>query len=279
MPDAARPAAEGPGRTRPDAGRLTEPQSPRLTPLQGAVLGAVQGVAEVVPVSSSAQLALLPRLLGWPQPPDRTAFAAALHAGSCAGIAWALRDDLRDLRAAGLVRLVALSAPAAAAGLLAADAVERRLGTSRQLAALLAGAGGLLWVADRRPQQHDVRRSDAVTAAAAQALALVPGVSRSGAVLIALRARRTSRPAAHRHALLTGLPVSAGAAAFTLLRSDSAALRGSTPALVAGVPVAAIAAAAATRRATRAAPPVTSATLYRLALAVLVATRRQKESS
>ncbi|MCW2614074.1 MAG: Bacitracin resistance protein BacA, partial [Frankiales bacterium] len=46
-----------------------------------------QGVAEVVPVSSSAQLALLPWLTGWPQPADRTGFAAGLHAGSCVGIA------------------------------------------------------------------------------------------------------------------------------------------------------------------------------------------------
>ena len=70
-----------------------------LTAVQGAVLGAVQGVAEVVPVSSSAQLALLPWLLGWDEAPDRTTFAAALHAGSCAGIAWALRDEIRQLRA------------------------------------------------------------------------------------------------------------------------------------------------------------------------------------
>lgn len=274
MPDAAQPAGRDTGTPlEPDAGTR------RLTPLQGAVLGAVQGLAEVVPVSSSAQLALLPRLLGWPQPPDRTAFAAALHAGSCAGIGWALRHDLRALGAPGLARLVALSGPAAAAGLLAADAVEQRLGTSRQLAVLLAAAGGLLWAADRRPQAHDVRRSDAVAAACAQVLALVPGVSRSGAVLIALRTRRTSRPAAHRHALLTGLPLSAGAAVLTLLRGDPLAVRRSAPALAAGVPVAAAVAAVAARRPPRTAMPVTSATLYRLALAMLVAARRQKESS
>jgi len=85
-------------------------------------------VAEVVPVSSSAQLTLLPWLLRWEQPEDRTTFAAALHAGSCLGLTVALRRDLTtlDRRTAKLVLLTSL--PAAAAGLLAQDAVERRLG-------------------------------------------------------------------------------------------------------------------------------------------------------
>ncbi|MCU1691799.1 MAG: Bacitracin resistance protein BacA, partial [Frankiales bacterium] len=65
----------------------------------------VQGAAEVVPVSSSAQLALLPWLLRWPPDGDRTALSAGLHAGSCAGIALALQGDLRQLSAPDLARL------------------------------------------------------------------------------------------------------------------------------------------------------------------------------
>lgn len=239
----------------------------------------MQGVAEVVPVSSSAQLSLLPDLLGWPHPPERTTFAAALHAGSCLGIGWALRKDLRMLGPAGLARLVALSAPSALAGLVAADAVEARLGTRAQLAALLAGAGVLLWAADRRPEQHDVRPSDAAVAALAQVAALAPGVSRSGAVLIALRARSTARRPAHRHALLSGLPVSLGAAGLTLLRSERPELRRVAPALATAVPVAAVVAAAVTRDRMRVTAPVTTVTLYRLALAALVAVRREKENA
>ncbi|TAL13260.1 MAG: undecaprenyl-diphosphate phosphatase, partial [Frankiales bacterium] len=76
---------------------------------RGAALGAVQGAAEVVPVSSSAQLVLVPWLLGWEQPADRTAFAAGLHAGSCAGLAWALRDELRRLTPREVLVLGAVS--------------------------------------------------------------------------------------------------------------------------------------------------------------------------
>ena len=87
-------------------------------------LGVVQGVAEVVPVSSSAQLVLLPWLLGWDSPDDRTTFAAALHAGSCAGIGVALRRDLLALDRRTLAMVAAASVPAAVAGALVADRVE-----------------------------------------------------------------------------------------------------------------------------------------------------------
>ncbi|MDT7550952.1 MAG: undecaprenyl-diphosphatase, partial [Actinomycetota bacterium] len=93
------------------------------------MLGAAQGIAEVIPVSSSAHLALLPWLLDWDEPSDRTTLAAGLHAGSCLGIAWALRDALRELSAPEICVLAAASVPAAVAGLLAGEVVEARLGT------------------------------------------------------------------------------------------------------------------------------------------------------
>jgi len=159
------------------------------------VLGLVQGVTEVVPVSSSAHLTLVPWLLGWPPAPDRTALAAGLHAGSCAGIALALRAELRGLDRRTAVLLATATLPAAAAGALAADAVERRLGRPPQLAALLAGAGVLLWAADRRPARvHRVGPREAAVAGLAQVLALAPGVSRSGAVLTGLRAAGVRAP-------------------------------------------------------------------------------------
>lgn len=96
---------------------------------------------------------LLPWLLGWEQPADRTAFGAGLHAGSCLGIAWALRDDLRRLSLRDAAGLVAVSVPAAVAGTLAADTVEERLGRPPQLAALLAGAGALMWWVDARAER------------------------------------------------------------------------------------------------------------------------------
>lgn len=230
-------------------------------------------------MSSSAQLTVLPGLLGWPQPPDRTAFAAALHAGSVVGMAWALREDLRRLSAREAAGLLAGSAPAAVAGLLLADRVEARVGARRQLAVLLAAAGVVLWAADRRPERHGVRPADAAWSALAQVAALAPGVSRSGATLSALRARGVDRRAAGRHALLTALPVSAGAAGLTLVRADRSHLRAMAPALGAGVPVAAVVAFISTRAARRRPTPVLAATLYRLVLAVLIAARPGGEES
>ena len=245
---------------------------------QGAVLGAVQGVAEVVPVSSSAQLTLLPWLLGWDEAADRTTFAAALHAGSCAGIAWALRDELRQLRGSELALLAATSVPAAAAGFVAQDAVEQRLGGRGWLAGLLAGAGVVLWLADRRPSSQPVNGRSAAAAAVAQVVALAPGVSRSGATLTALRLMRVRRPEAERFTLLMSLPITAGAAGLTLLRADPADLRRLRTPLLAGVPVAAVAAALSTagqRR--RGGVPVGLSALYRLALATAIVVRRRRD--
>ncbi|MCW2608357.1 MAG: undecaprenyl-diphosphatase, partial [Frankiales bacterium] len=181
----------------------------------------MQGVTEVVPVSSSAHLALLPGLLGWEPPADRTAFAAALHAGSCAGLLWALR---RELTVRELVDATAASVPAALVGLLASDAVEARLGRPLPTAALLAGAGVLLGLADLRPQDRAVGRHEAALAGLAQVAALAPGVSRSGASLTALRASRVPGPDAARFSLVLSLPVTAGAAGYALLRADRRAL-------------------------------------------------------
>ena len=230
----------------------------------------MQGVAEVVPVSSSAQLTLLPWLLGWEPPADRTGFAAALHAGSCVGIAAVVGRP--DRRTAALV--AATSVPAAVAGLLAADRVEARLGRPPQLAALLAGAGALLWAADRwSPRDRQVGVREATLAAAAQVAALVPGVSRSGATLTALRLAGVERSAAQRFSMLMSLPVTAGAAGLTLARS-----RALTPQIVVGAGTSAVSSAVATVVLNRRGGDSASApALYRLALAAIVARRLHRE--
>lgn len=227
----------------------------------------MQGVAEVAPVSSSAQLALLPWLLGWPPPQDRTGFATGLHAGSCLGIALALRPWDLDRRTALL--LAGTTVPAAVAGLALADVVEARLGRPAPTAGLLAGAGIALWAADRRPGSHGVRPGDAAVAAVAQVVALAPGVSRSGATLIALRTRGVDREQALRFSLQMSLPVTAGAAGLSLARARRLA-----PGVTVGVPVAAVTAVLATRLALRRADTLISgAALYRLGLAAAVAVR------
>lgn len=246
-----------------------------LRPWQAVVLGAVQGMAEVHPVSSSAQLALLPGLLGWPPPVDRTGFAAGLHAGSCAGLLVALRADLRALDGRQALLLALSTVPAALAGLLGRDAVEQRLGRPVPTALLLAGGATLLWLADGRPQDHALGDREVAVAALAQVVALAPGVSRSGAVLTALRALRVPREQATRHSRLMSLPVTAGAAALTLARADRSVL--AAPLLV-GAPAAATAALLAARHAqARPYRRGTGAALYRVALAAAVVAQRRRD--
>lgn len=177
------------------------------------------------------------------------------------------------LRPHELALLAGATVPAALGGLLLQDVVEQRLGTRRQLAALLAGAGGLLWLADRRPEQRGVGARAAAAAGLAQLVALAPGVSRSGAVLTALRLCGVRRSEAHRFAALMSLPVTAGATGLTLLRARS--LRG-VP--LAGIPVAAVVAAGSTSGQRRhGALPVGWSAAYRLALAAAIVVRGARE--
>jgi undecaprenyl-diphosphatase len=200
-------------------------------------LGLLQGATELVPVSSSAHLALVPRVLGWPypglDPALRKSFEVALHAGSAPALALAART----LGAPGDRRLLPLTLlPPAAAGFLLERPIEQRLGGPRTVALAQVAAGAALLLADRRPARR--RRAGAVdhlAVGAGQALALVPGVSRAGAALTAARLRGLSRPAAAALACRAALPVTAGAAALKGYRAVRGGLpAGSAPALAAG---------------------------------------------
>jgi undecaprenyl-diphosphatase len=172
----------------------------------------MQGPAELLPVSSSGHIALVPRLMGWSYadlPPGlRKTFEVALHVGSAPALVLALRGEgARDLWP------LALTLPfPAVAGLLFERPIERRLGGVRSVAVAQVAAGLALLAADRRPQRRTrPEAGDHLAAGLAQAVALVPGVSRSGAVLTAARLRGMSREAAWSLALRAALPVTAGA--------------------------------------------------------------------
>ena len=209
--------------------------SPRLA--QALALGLLQGPAELLPISSSAHVALVPWLLGWDygelDPELRKEFEVALHAGTAAALLIVLRPEVGDFvrnRSPRLLTLVGLaSAPAALIGYMLERPIERRLGTPATIAAgLLTGGAALAW-ADRTPESRastDANTSDALWLGFAQACALVPGVSRSGATLAAARRRGFGRTDARRLSQHVALPVLMGAA---LLKGSRLCQRGLAP--------------------------------------------------
>jgi undecaprenyl-diphosphatase len=200
-------------------------------------LGLVQGPAELLPVSSSAHIVLVPWLAGWDwdgiDPELRKSFEVALHTGAAAALLIGQRtviaEELRqfDGRRALLLGLSFL--PAAVVGYTLERPIERRLGGPRATAyGLLAGAAAML-VADRRPQRRgrgDATPMDGLALGIAQAAALAPGVSRNGVTLAAARWRRFSRDQANLLSRTIALPIIVGA---TGLKGARLARRGITP--------------------------------------------------
>jgi undecaprenyl-diphosphatase len=204
---------------------------------EAVALGALHGPAELLPISSSGHIALVPWLLGWHYselaPELRKSFEVALHAGTAAALLITLRDEVgeavRGLNGRRLA-LVALSfAPAAVVGFTLEGPIERRLGTPGTVAAgLLAGAAVMAW-ADRSPQARGHEEAgpvDALWLGVAQAGALFPGVSRNGATLAAARLRGFTREDANRLSRHAALPVIAGA---TLLKGERLRRSGLAP--------------------------------------------------
>jgi undecaprenyl-diphosphatase len=184
---------------------------------EALALGLLQGPAELLPISSSAHVGLALDRLGVTGA-ERKEFEVALHAGTALALA---AFDRRPLRW-GL--LIAATVPPALAGLALERPIEERLGTPRTIAAgLLAGAIAMV-IADRTPPRRSetaaragaARRPEAGAAdgawlGLAQALALIPGVSRSGATRAAARLRGFDREAAAELSREVALPVLAGA--------------------------------------------------------------------
>jgi undecaprenyl-diphosphatase len=195
-------------------------------PLRHAVaLGLLQGPAELLPVSSSGHLVLVPRLFDWPysdlDPELRKSFEVALHAGTAAALLIGLRREVaeyvRGFSARNLATLTLSFTPAAIVATRYERVIERRLGEPRPVAlALLAGSIAMT-LADGAPQlrvREDAGFVDALAIGVAQACALAPGVSRNGATLAAARWRRFKRRDANVISRQIALPVIVGAAAL-----------------------------------------------------------------
>jgi undecaprenyl-diphosphatase len=214
---------------------------------RAVALGLVQGPTELLPVSSSAHLTLLPWLSGWDwdglDPEIRKSFEVALHAGGALALMIGQRKVIaEELRSFDLQRgaVVALSfLPPAFLGYGLERQIESRLGGPRATAVALLVGGAAMAIADRRPQREDrgrARLADGLALGLAQAAALVPGVSRNGATLAAARWRGFTREQANMLSRTVALPVIVGAAA---LKGERLRRRGIPPgvrsALAAGV--------------------------------------------
>jgi undecaprenyl-diphosphatase len=208
-----------------------------VTNAQALVLGVVQGLTELLPISSSGHLILVPWAAEWTylEQNDRfnQTFDVALHLGTLVAVgAYFWKDIVRLLGAlAGSVGrrrietsdervawfVVVATIPAGLAGLLGEDLIADHLGEPWQIAILLAAGAGLLWWADRSPQERamgDLGLRHAVVMGCAQALALAPGVSRSGITITAGRFMQLDRDSAARFSFLLLLPTVLGAVAL-----------------------------------------------------------------
>jgi undecaprenyl-diphosphatase len=219
---------------------------PKLSLRHAVTLGLVQGPTEVLPVSSSAHTALLPRLAGWPEAQLdaelRNSLEVALHAGTAAALLIALRgelvDALRELDGRRVGLAVLALAPPALAGYLLEERLERRPSTPRALAAGLVLGGIAMALADSQGGERPAagaRPRDGLALGFAQALALLPGISRNGATLGTARARGFDRESAQALSWCVGLPVIAGATGLKARRlAQRGVPTGSTPALTGG---------------------------------------------
>jgi undecaprenyl-diphosphatase len=209
---------------------------PTLTVFQAFVLGAVQGITELLPISSSAHLYLFPTLLGWPY--AGVTFDIALHAGTLLALIVAYLDDWKRMaveffssdpvkrhEARALLGMIAVATlPGLMAGWKLGDLEDKLRSLPYAvplMATLLLVFGLLLWAADKfsRPGRDDrvPGWGAAIGVGLAQALALVPGVSRSGITMTAGRSFGLTRLAAARFSFLLSMPITLAAVMYTLL--------------------------------------------------------------
>jgi undecaprenyl-diphosphatase len=217
--------------------------------LKAILLGVVQGLTEFIPISSSAHLVIIPWLFEWDDPAlESLTFDVALHLGTLVALlAFFARDWVRIIRG-GILSvverkigedvdrrmawfLVIATVPGALVGLLFEKKIENwfhpaegpiQSGSMIAMAVLIALLGALLFLAERlaahRRKMNQMTTKDTVLIGLAQALAIFPGVSRSGSTITAGLALGLERETAARFSFLLSAPIIAGAGAKSLYK-------------------------------------------------------------
>lgn len=213
-----------------------------MTLLQIIVLALIQGLTEFLPISSSAHLILGSELFGWPD--QGLVFDVATHLGTLLAVFVYFRHDLMEMGHAWLgpavseserrhramsVCLALASIPVLVIGFLARDIVGDDLRHVRVIAWSTIGFGLLLWFADLKSNRsrvlEELKLRDALWVGFAQALALIPGASRSGVTIMMGRFLGFTPDAAARFSFLLAIPVVAAAGAYGLWRVASGGTR------------------------------------------------------
>ncbi len=205
-----------------------------LNPVQALILGILQGATEFLPISSSAHLVLVPWLLNWDSP--GLLFDTMVHWGTLLAVVIFFREDLFRLIAAAARSLIRRSladpdarlawgivigtAPAAALGYLLEGQFEALFLNFRAVSGFLLATALLLFISERwSRQQRELREAslmDALWIGLAQAIAIAPGISRSGATIAAGLGRGLRREAAARFSFLLAMPAILGAGLLQL---------------------------------------------------------------
>jgi undecaprenyl-diphosphatase len=216
-------------------------QAGKLTDWQAFTLGTVQGLTELLPISSSGHLILVPWLFDWhyleTHKDFNQTFDVALHLGTLVAVIAYFWDDVvglvaawfrsigrrairtADEKIAWLVFVATI--PAAIAGAAGEDAIQKHLGEPWQIAITLAVFAALLWAADRSAQTRkleDIGLLTAIGVGAAQMIALMPGVSRSGITITAGRFLKLDRDSAARLSFFLLIPIVFGAVLYKGLK-------------------------------------------------------------
>jgi undecaprenyl-diphosphatase len=196
-----------------------------MTPLQAIVLGIIQGLSEFLPISSSAHLALAPWLFGWEDP--GLAFDVALHFGTLLAVLWYFRSEWAALVRAAfgiltsgrvetpekrrVIYLIIATIPGAIGGYLLQEQAASTFRSPQLIGVTLIVMGIILWLVDKLVDQRrvlgEMRWIDSLLIGLSQVVALIPGVSRSGATMTTSRGLRFDRESAAEFSFLMSMPI------------------------------------------------------------------------
>jgi undecaprenyl-diphosphatase len=196
-----------------------------MTPFQAVALGIIQGLSEFLPISSSAHLTLAPWLFGWEDP--GLAFDVALHFGTLLAVLWYFRTEWAVLLRAAfgiittgrietpekrrVIYLIIATAPGAIGGYFLQHQAETTFRSPQLIGITLIAMGIVLWfvdkVVDQRRVLGEMRWIDSLLIGLSQVVALIPGVSRSGATMTTGRGLRFDRESAAEFSFLMSMPI------------------------------------------------------------------------